>query len=172
MSAESAAATRREHRNSIDMPASGNRAGPSHGISGPEKSWLAASLRSASPNSPFLLSAAAELDLAAGVQRLTASSDGGSGWSVHDSEKLYSITGWGNPYFGVSDTGHVTVKPQGGERARELPSDISALRPSSRLRLLVSTVNCGQCHRITARAPRLGDSAVVGWRSRAWQSGD
>ena len=34
-------------------------------------------------------------------------------WSVEDSEKLYRIKGWGEPYFSVNAAGHVTVAPQG-----------------------------------------------------------
>lgn len=34
-------------------------------------------------------------------------------WSVEDSEKLYRIRGWGEPYFSVNTAGHVTVSPKG-----------------------------------------------------------
>ena len=42
---------------------------------------------------------------------LTQSSSAPS-WSVEDSEKLYRIRGWGEPYFSVNAAGHVTVSPK------------------------------------------------------------
>ena len=34
-------------------------------------------------------------------------------WSVEDSEKLYRIREWGDPYFSVNAAGHITVAPKG-----------------------------------------------------------
>jgi arginine decarboxylase len=34
-------------------------------------------------------------------------------WTIEDSEHLYRINGWGEPYFSISAAGHVTVAPQG-----------------------------------------------------------
>ncbi|MGD1809360.1 biosynthetic arginine decarboxylase [Dapis sp. BLCC M126] len=34
-------------------------------------------------------------------------------WTIEDSEKLYRILGWGNPYFSINSAGHVTVSPKG-----------------------------------------------------------
>jgi arginine decarboxylase len=34
-------------------------------------------------------------------------------WTVEDSEALYQIRGWGEPYFSVNAAGHVTVAPKG-----------------------------------------------------------
>jgi arginine decarboxylase len=34
-------------------------------------------------------------------------------WSVEDSEKLYQISGWGEPYFSVNTSGRITVSPKG-----------------------------------------------------------
>jgi len=34
-------------------------------------------------------------------------------WTIEDSEKLYRIPGWGEPYFSINATGHVTVSPKG-----------------------------------------------------------
>ncbi|HEY9825003.1 MAG TPA: arginine decarboxylase, partial [Stenomitos sp.] len=34
-------------------------------------------------------------------------------WSVEDSEQLYQIRGWGEPYFSVNEAGHVIVAPKG-----------------------------------------------------------
>ncbi len=34
-------------------------------------------------------------------------------WSVEDSETLYQIRGWGEPYFSVNEAGHVIVAPKG-----------------------------------------------------------
>ena len=36
-----------------------------------------------------------------------------SGWKIEDSETLYGIQGWGEPYFSINAAGHVTVSPQG-----------------------------------------------------------
>lgn len=36
-----------------------------------------------------------------------------SNWTLEDSEKLYRIQGWGEPYFAINAAGHVTVSPQG-----------------------------------------------------------
>ena len=34
-------------------------------------------------------------------------------WMIEDSEKLYRIPGWGEPYFSINAAGHVTVSPRG-----------------------------------------------------------
>ncbi len=34
-------------------------------------------------------------------------------WTIEDSEDLYRIQGWGEPYFSIDTAGHVTVAPQG-----------------------------------------------------------
>ncbi|ELR96270.1 biosynthetic arginine decarboxylase [Gloeocapsa sp. PCC 73106] len=34
-------------------------------------------------------------------------------WTIEDSEKLYRIEGWGEPYFGINQAGNVTVSPLG-----------------------------------------------------------
>lgn len=34
-------------------------------------------------------------------------------WTIEDSEELYRIRGWGDPYFGINAAGHITVSPQG-----------------------------------------------------------
>jgi arginine decarboxylase len=34
-------------------------------------------------------------------------------WTIEDSENLYRIQGWGEPYFSINAAGHVTVAPQG-----------------------------------------------------------
>ncbi len=34
-------------------------------------------------------------------------------WKIEDSEELYRIGGWGDPYFSINAVGHVTVSPQG-----------------------------------------------------------
>ncbi len=36
-----------------------------------------------------------------------------STWSIEDSEKLYRISGWGDPYFSINAAGHITVSPHG-----------------------------------------------------------
>jgi arginine decarboxylase len=34
-------------------------------------------------------------------------------WTIEESENLYRIEGWGDPYFSINAAGHVTVSPQG-----------------------------------------------------------
>lgn len=34
-------------------------------------------------------------------------------WTIEDSEELYRIQGWGDPYFSINAAGHVTVSPRG-----------------------------------------------------------
>ncbi|MFM7886932.1 MAG: biosynthetic arginine decarboxylase, partial [Pseudanabaena sp.] len=34
-------------------------------------------------------------------------------WTIQDSETLYRINGWGEPYFSINEAGHVTVSPKG-----------------------------------------------------------
>lgn len=34
-------------------------------------------------------------------------------WTIEDSEDLYRIEGWGDPYFSINAAGHVTVSPKG-----------------------------------------------------------
>lgn len=34
-------------------------------------------------------------------------------WSIEQSEELYRIQGWGDPYFSINAAGHVTVSPKG-----------------------------------------------------------
>ncbi|MBD2021207.1 biosynthetic arginine decarboxylase, partial [Leptolyngbya sp. FACHB-36] len=40
-------------------------------------------------------------------------------WTIEDSEELYRINGWGEPYFSINAAGHITVSPQ-GERGGSL----------------------------------------------------
>ena len=34
-------------------------------------------------------------------------------WTIEDSEALYRIKGWGEPYFSINAAGHITVSPKG-----------------------------------------------------------
>lgn len=43
----------------------------------------------------------------------TASAPPKSTWTIEDSEALYRIKEWGDPYFSINTEGHVTVSPQG-----------------------------------------------------------
>ncbi|NWF59091.1 MAG: biosynthetic arginine decarboxylase [Fischerella sp.] len=43
-----------------------------------------------------------------------ASTPEGTGvWKIEDSEALYRIEGWGQPYFSINAAGHITVSPKG-----------------------------------------------------------
>ncbi len=39
-----------------------------------------------------------------------------STWTIKDSESLYGIKGWGEPYFSINTAGNVTVAPQGASQ--------------------------------------------------------
>jgi arginine decarboxylase len=39
-------------------------------------------------------------------------------WTVKDSLELYNVNGWGRPFFGINDAGHVEVTPAGPGSAR------------------------------------------------------
>ena len=41
-------------------------------------------------------------------------------WTIEDSEELYGIKGWGEPYFSINAAGNVTVSPQGTSRGSSL----------------------------------------------------
>ncbi|AFY60143.1 biosynthetic arginine decarboxylase [Synechococcus sp. PCC 6312] len=45
--------------------------------------------------------------------KLELSLESAPAWTVEDSENLYRITGWGEPYFTINSAGHVTVSPKG-----------------------------------------------------------
>lgn len=52
-------------------------------------------------------------------------------WSIEDSENLYRIQGWGEPYFSINTAGNITVSPK-GDRGASL--DLHELVESLRLR--------------------------------------
>ena len=54
-------------------------------------------------------------------------------WTIEDSEKLYRIEGWGEPYFSINAVGNITVSPK-GERGGSL--DLFALVQALRQRNL------------------------------------
>ncbi len=50
-------------------------------------------------------------------------------WTIEESENLYRIQGWGEPYFSINAAGHVTVSPQGDRGgALDLYDLVEALR--------------------------------------------
>jgi arginine decarboxylase len=51
---------------------------------------------------------------------LASQSSSDRGWTIEDSENLYGIQGWGDPYFSINAAGHVTVSPQGDSRGFSL----------------------------------------------------
>lgn len=52
-------------------------------------------------------------------------------WTIEDSERLYRIQGWGEPYFSINTAGNITVSPK-GDRGASL--DLHELVESLRLR--------------------------------------
>ena len=55
-----------------------------------------------------------------------------SNWTIEDSEHLYGIKGWGEPYFSINAAGNITVAPQGASRA--IPLDLYELVESLKQR--------------------------------------
>ncbi len=43
----------------------------------------------------------------------TDASEKAAPWTIEDSEDLYRIKGWGEPYFAINENGNITVSPQG-----------------------------------------------------------
>ncbi len=70
--------------------------------------------RSASPSTPFSLTLDSEGELTSDSQTPSVSGDDANMWTVHDSEALYSLNGWGSPYFSINGSGHLCVHPKGG----------------------------------------------------------
>ena len=55
-----------------------------------------------------------------------------TGWSIEDSEQLYRVPGWGDPYFSINSAGHLTVSPQGDRGGTlDLYEMVQALRQRS-----------------------------------------
>ena len=44
---------------------------------------------------------------------LQSSGKAQSQWTIEDSEELYRIPSWGEPYFSINADGHLTVSPKG-----------------------------------------------------------
>ncbi len=55
-----------------------------------------------------------------------------STWTIEDSESLYGIKGWGEPYFSINTAGNVTVAPQGASKG--IPLDLYELVESLKQR--------------------------------------
>ena len=53
-----------------------------------------------------------------------------AGWRIEDSEELYRIKGWGEPYFSINADGNVTVSPQ-GDRGGSLDLQKAGRRPEA-----------------------------------------
>ena len=50
-------------------------------------------------------------------------------WTIEDSEQLYQIQGWGDPYFSINRAGQITVSPQGDRgTSLDLYNLVEALR--------------------------------------------
>ena len=59
-------------------------------------------------------------------------SETASKWTIEDSESLYGIEGWGEPYFSINAAGNVTVTPQG--TLKGIPLDLYELVESLKQR--------------------------------------
>lgn len=47
------------------------------------------------------------------LARINRTDAQGRNWMIEDSENLYRIQGWGEPYFSINAAGHITVSPKG-----------------------------------------------------------
>jgi arginine decarboxylase len=47
------------------------------------------------------------------LKRTNRPDSSGENWTIEQSENLYRIQGWGEPYFSINAAGHVTVSPKG-----------------------------------------------------------
>ncbi len=70
----------------LKPPSNGKKAALSHNSNNKQKQLL---LASSTPNTPR------------------------RHWTIEDSEDLYRIDGWGQPYFSINAAGHITVSPKG-----------------------------------------------------------
>ncbi|BDA68737.1 arginine decarboxylase [Rivularia sp. IAM M-261] len=70
----------------LKPPSNGKKAASSHNSNNKQKQLL---LPSSTPNTPR------------------------RHWTIEDSEDLYRIDGWGQPYFSINAAGHITVSPKG-----------------------------------------------------------
>jgi arginine decarboxylase len=52
--------------------------------------------------------------------KIFSASENQATWTIEDSESLYGIQGWGEPYFSINAAGNVTVSPQGASRGISL----------------------------------------------------
>lgn len=75
-----------------------------------------------------------------------------SHWTIEDSEALYRIEGWGQPYFSINAAGHVTVSPK-GERGGSL--DLYELVQALKLRNLGLPLLIRFCDILEDRIERL-----------------
>ena len=55
----------------------------------------------------------AQAEAKVGAKQQPQSEELKAAWTIEDSENLYRIKGWGEPYFSINEAGHVTVAPQG-----------------------------------------------------------
>lgn len=61
----------------------------------------------------------------------THSSEGS--WTAERSAQLYSVKGWGSPYFSVSEEGRLCVRPQGGAKLLQPPKKRTRQDPGQRV---------------------------------------
>jgi arginine decarboxylase len=47
------------------------------------------------------------------IQKPLTATETETAWTIQDSEELYRINGWGDPYFSINQAGHITVSPKG-----------------------------------------------------------
>ena len=48
-------------------------------------------------------------------------------WTIQDSEKLYHLKGWGSPFFGINELGHLVIKPTNQHQPCDLYEIIQSL---------------------------------------------
>ena len=88
------------------------------GLLQPNKSWQKLDCYRLFYESIDQKSLAAESDASSDLDS-THSSEGS--WTAERSAQLYSVKGWGSPYFSVSEEGRLCVRPQGGVKLLQPP---------------------------------------------------
>src|SRR5215204_109529 len=88
-----------------------------------------------------------------------ANSDEQEEWTIDSARTLYNIEGWGVGYFDINDKGHVVVKPDADNPARELDlyelaNDLEAQGVGLPLLLRFSDILCSRIESLTERFAR------------------
>src|SRR5665647_2294920 len=95
------------------------------------------------------------------MTRSAPASDSAAGepWTIESARTLYNIEGWGIGYFDINEQGHVVVRPDAENPARELDlfelaNDLEAQGVGLPLLLRFSDILCSRIESLTERFSR------------------